>query len=427
MIGATPGDESVTTSKDTGDDGTVRRETRETSMPTLILSPRYSDDSIKLRRAAVALGWDVMRLASWRCPEDFEPEEPVLFAEPLFNEAVAEQLDLAVVEPPEDFLVRLPEQYVKRRVRLTTAAEARTLPGPVFLKPPNRKTFPARVYASGAELPEMPDEDPVLASEPVEWAAEFRSFVRDRRVHAWISEWYQAAEPVAQDDRAEGQVPRQGRRRRVARHPAGSPRIDPGQAGGQATQMRRPEGAVVDAADQVAGQPGLAVQRPQPAAQDRTDRVGVAAGTDRLREGEQRIVAEAEEAEGGERQGVNHEARRPADLSRLVWAGSTHRKPHRPVDGLAQLRVGDDGPGLFLAGRKGRSSVAPGATRRHLGDVEGSLDRPEIPVRELGQATSERRPLPGPVVEVRPDDRRPHRRPVAGRLDAAGVEPQADP
>ena len=48
-------------------------------MPTLILSPRYSDDSIKLRRAAVALGWDVMRLASWRCPEDFEPEEPVLF------------------------------------------------------------------------------------------------------------------------------------------------------------------------------------------------------------------------------------------------------------------------------------------------------------------------------------------------------------
>src|SRR5689334_7522078 len=153
-------------------------------MPTLILSPRYSDDSIKLRRAAVALGWDVMRLASWRCPDDFEPDEPVLFAEPLFNAAVCEQLGLAVVEPPEDFLTRLPQEYVKREIRLMTAAEARTLPGPVFLKPPNLKTFPARVYASGAELPEMPD-DPVLASEPVEWAAEFRFFIRDRRVHAW--------------------------------------------------------------------------------------------------------------------------------------------------------------------------------------------------------------------------------------------------
>src|SRR3954464_5133761 len=151
-------------------------------MPTLSLSPRYSDDTIKLRRAADALGWDVMRLASWRCPEGFDPEEPVLFAEPLFNTAVAEQLGSAVIEPPEDFLVRLPREYVGRDVRLTTAAEARTLPGPVFLKPPNRKTFPAKVYPSRADLPELPDEDPVLASEPVEWVAEFRFFVRDRQV-----------------------------------------------------------------------------------------------------------------------------------------------------------------------------------------------------------------------------------------------------
>src|SRR3954462_4175449 len=99
-------------------------------MPTLILSPRYSDDSIKLRRAAIALGWDVMRLASWRCPDDFESEEPVLFAEPLFNAAVAEQLGLTVVEPPEDFLTRLPHEYVRREIRLTTAAEARRLTSP---------------------------------------------------------------------------------------------------------------------------------------------------------------------------------------------------------------------------------------------------------------------------------------------------------
>ena len=99
-------------------------------MPTLILSPRYSDDSIKLRRAAIALGWDVMRLASWRCPEDFEPEEPVLFAEPLFNAAVAEQLGLTVIEPPEDFLVRLPREYVGRDVRLTDRRRGPDAPRP---------------------------------------------------------------------------------------------------------------------------------------------------------------------------------------------------------------------------------------------------------------------------------------------------------
>jgi len=86
-------------------------------MPTLILSPRYSDDSITLRRAAIALGWDVMRLASWRCPADFELEEPVLYGEPLFNTAVAEQLGLTLIEPPEDFLARLPREYVHRGVR----------------------------------------------------------------------------------------------------------------------------------------------------------------------------------------------------------------------------------------------------------------------------------------------------------------------
>jgi hypothetical protein len=154
-------------------------------MPTLILSPRYTDDSVKLWRAAISQGWDVERLTGWRCPEGFDPEEPVLYGEPLFNEAVAGQLGLSVIQPPEDFLVRLPQEYVRRRVQVTNAAGARKLPGPVFLKPPNRKVFSARVYASGAELPEMPDDDSVLISEPVDWLGEFRFFIQDRRVQAW--------------------------------------------------------------------------------------------------------------------------------------------------------------------------------------------------------------------------------------------------
>lgn len=126
-------------------------------------------------------------------PEDFEPDEPVLHGEPLFNTAVAEQLGLRLIEPPEDLLVRLPREYVGRDVRLLTAAEARTLPGTVFVKPPNQKTFPARVYPSGAALPEMPRDDPVLASEPVEWVAEFRFFIRDVQVRAWSPYWLHGA------------------------------------------------------------------------------------------------------------------------------------------------------------------------------------------------------------------------------------------
>jgi ATP-grasp domain, R2K clade family 2 len=84
-------------------------------------------------------------------------------------------------------------------VWVLSAAQARTLPGPAFLKPPNQKTFPAKVYTSGAALPEMPEDDPVLASEPVEWVAEFRFFIRDRRVRAWSPYWRHGA-LARQDD-----------------------------------------------------------------------------------------------------------------------------------------------------------------------------------------------------------------------------------
>jgi hypothetical protein len=162
-------------------------------MPTLILSPRYSDDSVKLWRAALELGWEVERFARWRYPDGFAPEEPVVFGEPLFNAVVAEQLNLELLEPPIDFLVRLDPDDLQRTVRITTAAEARRLSGPLFVKPAAPKTFAARVYACGAELPELPEDEPVLISDPVEWEAEFRFFVCDRTVRTWSPYWLRGA------------------------------------------------------------------------------------------------------------------------------------------------------------------------------------------------------------------------------------------
>ena len=55
-------------------------------MPTLILSPRHTEDSQLLWRAAGRLGWGVERLVSWRIPDDLlavpEPELPQAWAEP---------------------------------------------------------------------------------------------------------------------------------------------------------------------------------------------------------------------------------------------------------------------------------------------------------------------------------------------------------
>lgn len=101
---------------------------------------------------------------------------------PALGAAVADDLGVALLEPPDDWLPGLGGEFTHRRIRATTLGEARGLPGPVFVKPPRDKTFPAAVYETGRALPDGPDGMPVLVSEVVDWAAEFRLFVLDGEI-----------------------------------------------------------------------------------------------------------------------------------------------------------------------------------------------------------------------------------------------------
>lgn len=152
-------------------------------MPTLILTPRYTEDSQALWRAAIQHGWNVERLAGWRVPDElFSIDEPVLYVESLFGPMLASQFDLRLIEPPIDWLPRLPEEFRKRRIELMKFRDTRVLTNPTFIKPPNDKSFPARIY-TGSELPDGYDDDtPVLAAEIVTWELEFRSFILNREL-----------------------------------------------------------------------------------------------------------------------------------------------------------------------------------------------------------------------------------------------------
>lgn len=155
-------------------------------MPTLILTPRYTDDAQALWKAAACLGWQVERLTSWRVPPALQAlAEPVLYGEALFGPTLAGELDLDLLNPAEDWLVRLPFAYRKRAIGLTTLGHARQAAAPAFVKPPNDKSFPAAVYR-GAELPpEYEDGMPVLVSEVVRWEKEFRCFILDRTLRTF--------------------------------------------------------------------------------------------------------------------------------------------------------------------------------------------------------------------------------------------------
>ncbi len=152
-------------------------------MHTLILTPRMTDDSVALWRAAGQRGWNVERLTSWRLPEYLKSvENPVLYVEALTAPMMAEELGLELVEPPEDWLTHLPWKYAKRTIALSTLGEARKRTEKAFIKPPNDKSFAAAVYM-GSELPEdFDDTKPVLISDIVDWELEFRCFILDRKV-----------------------------------------------------------------------------------------------------------------------------------------------------------------------------------------------------------------------------------------------------
>lgn len=180
-------------------------------MPTLVLPPRFTPDTIAVGHAAVAIGWAVERLPSWRVPEWLRGRDVVLYGEPLFAAVVADELGLALLEPPFDWLPMLAAEYRQRQVRFATLEEARQLQQPAFVKPADDKCFVAAVFSSGQQLPGedvLPSATPILIAEPVQWEVEFRCFVLERQVatlspYLRLGELAQSSDGIWSDDRTE--------------------------------------------------------------------------------------------------------------------------------------------------------------------------------------------------------------------------------
>ncbi|MFI8293716.1 ATP-grasp domain-containing protein [Streptomyces sp. NPDC085614] len=102
---------------------------------------------------------------------------------PVAGARLAGRLGFALLEPADDWLAGLPEEFTGRVVRAATVAEAWAIERPTFVKPPRDKSFPADVYADGSRLPAGLDPaTPVLLSEVVTFAAEYRLFLLDGRI-----------------------------------------------------------------------------------------------------------------------------------------------------------------------------------------------------------------------------------------------------
>ncbi|GAA4992808.1 ATP-grasp domain-containing protein [Kitasatospora paranensis] len=157
-------------------------------MSLLLLAPRINETGLALLTAARRRGLRAHTAQRWDVPEELAGLGPAhLYGGPLFADAVAGRLGVAPLEPPDGWLAGLPAELLGRRVEHTTLDEARRLTRPAFVKPPGDKLFPARVVPDGSALPgpDVLDRDtPVLVSEPVVFAVEYRLFVLDGSVRA---------------------------------------------------------------------------------------------------------------------------------------------------------------------------------------------------------------------------------------------------
>ncbi|MFE4452487.1 ATP-grasp domain-containing protein [Streptomyces sp. NPDC056796] len=158
----------------------------------LALAPHRSTTATLLAGAARERGMDVTVLPPDGVTALAGPGTAVYYyGGPHFADTVADRLGAALLEPGDGWLDALPYAFTGRRVRRVPLAEARRADGPLFVKPPTDKSFPAAVYANGGALrvpPGLPEESLVQISEVVTWAQEFRLHLLDGEI--WTGSRY---------------------------------------------------------------------------------------------------------------------------------------------------------------------------------------------------------------------------------------------
>jgi ATP-grasp domain-containing protein len=167
-------------------------------MPTLLLSTLDLPAAPALAEAARRSGWRVF--AFDKNPSPRTSGQVVFYGGADVALSVAARFRLALLEPPLDLLTRLPLEFRLRAVEYGTYRDLSRLKAPAFIKPadPLNKAFDAGVSTDSRILsvPKNVDSDtPILLAEPVQWLAEYRCFILDKKVAA-MSPYLSFGRPV---------------------------------------------------------------------------------------------------------------------------------------------------------------------------------------------------------------------------------------
>ncbi len=149
-------------------------------------------DKCDLERDLVAKAWEekggrVARIARFWEPPELKREKIRLYGNHIFCMILAQKLKLELISPEDDFLMKLSDKWLKRRVRLSNIADAEKFCFPCFIKPLAPKIFTARKYNSYEDLLEeckqLDNGTPIVYSDIVEISVEVRLFLLDGQVY----------------------------------------------------------------------------------------------------------------------------------------------------------------------------------------------------------------------------------------------------
>lgn len=157
-------------------------------MQTLVLSTWSLPAAVALAEAAKNAGWQAYALDD---QPDLRPRGKIVFYGGTdVALMVAARFQIALLEPTFDLLSQLPQEFRSREVEYVPFRDLSRLKSPTFVKPADalNKRFDAGVYSNIRDIRiqgEVNADCPVLIAEPVDWSAEFRCFIVDRKIVAW--------------------------------------------------------------------------------------------------------------------------------------------------------------------------------------------------------------------------------------------------
>lgn len=129
--------------------------------------------------------------AKWNVPEEFREDVIAVYGEDIYAEIVAEQCNLTLTKPEDDWLSKISEDFVKRKIRYGHLKEFVDEEN-IFIKCSDFKSFKAGVFDKVTHIKGFDTldlESMVFTSEVVKWELEVRCFVINDEIKTHSSYW----------------------------------------------------------------------------------------------------------------------------------------------------------------------------------------------------------------------------------------------